>query len=97
VHNEHQRHFETTASWEAAQAKTLVADLGRIVHILNKAITAEEERGGVFEPFQAEYPMHARELTARRETVADTIAVLEKYPKVRRAELKRFSSISSPI
>jgi hypothetical protein len=39
----HQRHFETTTSREAAQTKALIADLERIVQILDDAIYAEEE------------------------------------------------------
>jgi hypothetical protein len=39
----HQRHFETTASREAAKTKALIADLDRIVQILDDAIAAEEE------------------------------------------------------
>jgi hypothetical protein len=74
----HQRHFETTASREAAQTRTLIADLNRIVQILNGDIAAEEERAGVFDPFQAEYPMIARGLATRRDNLADTIAALER-------------------
>lgn len=74
----HQRHFETTASREAAQTRTLIADLDRIVQILNSEIAAEEKQAGVFDHLQAEYPMHARELAARRDNLADTIAALEQ-------------------
>jgi len=74
----HQRHFETTASQEAAQTRTLIADLDRIVEIINEAITAEEERAGVFDRFQADYPMHARALAARRDNLTNTIVALEQ-------------------
>ena len=74
----HQRHFGTTASREAVKTRTLVADLNRIVQIINEAIDVEEKRAGVFDPFQAEYPMHARELTARRDNLTDTIVALEQ-------------------
>jgi len=74
----HQRHFETTISREAAQLRTLIADLDRIVQILNSEIAAEEEKAGVFDRFQAEYPMHARELAARRDNLTHTIAALEQ-------------------
>jgi hypothetical protein len=73
----HQRHFETTASREAARTRTLIADLDRIVQILNSEIAAEEEQAGVFDRFQAEY-LHARELAARRDNLTDTIAALEQ-------------------
>jgi hypothetical protein len=74
----HQRHFGTTASWEAVKTRTLVADLNRIVQIINEAIDVEEKRAGVFDPFQAEYPMHARELAARRDNLKDTVVALEQ-------------------
>ncbi|MGZ5873941.1 MAG: hypothetical protein ACXWKP_17705 [Bradyrhizobium sp.] len=73
----HQRHFETTASREAAQTRTLIADLYRIIQILNDAITTEEKLAGVFDHFQAGYPTHARELAARRDNLTETIAALE--------------------
>ena len=74
----HQRHFGTTASQEAVKTRTLVADLNRIVQIINDAIDIEEQRAGVFDPLQAEYPMHARELAARRDNLAETIVALEQ-------------------
>jgi hypothetical protein len=76
----HQRHFETTASREAAKTKTLIADLDRIVQIIKIEIaTQEEEEAGGFDRFQAQYPMRARELTERRDKLTDTITVLEQY------------------
>ena len=74
----HQYHFETTTSREAAQTRTLIADLDRIVQILNSEIAAEEEQAGVFDCFQAEYPMHVRALAARRDNLTETIAALER-------------------
>jgi hypothetical protein len=72
-----QHHFETTASRETAQTRTLIADLDRIVQILNSVIAAEEEQARIFDRFQAEYPMHARQLAARRDNLTDTIAAFE--------------------
>ena len=72
----HQLHFET-ATREAVQTRTLIDDLGRIVQILNSAIANEEQRAGIFDPFEAAYPMHARKLSARRNNLTDTIAALE--------------------
>ncbi len=72
----HQRHFET-ATREAVQTRSLIADLDRIVQILNGAIADEEQRAGIFDPFEAAYPMHARELSARRDNLANTLAALE--------------------
>jgi septation ring formation regulator EzrA len=56
----------------------LIADLDRIVQILNDAIKAEEKLVGVVDPLQAQYSMHARELAARRDNLADTIAELQQ-------------------
>jgi hypothetical protein len=75
----HQRHFETTASREAAKTKTLIADLDRIVQIIKIEIATQEEEAGGFDRFQAQYPMRARELTERRDKLTDTITVLEQY------------------
>ena len=69
-----QRHFETIASREAAKTRALIADLDRILQILNDAIKAEEKLAGVFDPLQAQYSMH---VAARRDNLADTIAALE--------------------
>jgi hypothetical protein len=80
----HQRHFETTASREAAKTKALIADLDRIVQILDDAIAAEEELAGVSDRSQAGYPMHAREMAARRDNLTDTIAALEECLPTRR-------------
>jgi hypothetical protein len=74
----HQLHFEATTSREAVKTRTLVKDLNRIVEILNDAITAEEERAGAFDPLRAEYPMHAREMAARRDNLTDTITALQQ-------------------
>ena len=74
----HQRHFESsTASREAEQTRTLIADLDRIVRILGVDIATEEDRAGIFDRVHPEYPTLARALAARRDNLADTIAVLE--------------------
>jgi hypothetical protein len=74
----HQRHFEnSTASREAEQTRTLIADLDRIVRILGADIAAEEHRAGIFDRGHPEYPTLARALAARRNNLTDTIAVLE--------------------
>ena len=74
----HQRHFESsTASREAVKTRVLIADLDRIVQILNGDIAAEEEQAGIFDRFHPEYPTLARALAARRDNLTDTIAVLQ--------------------
>ncbi|SHI07086.1 hypothetical protein [Bradyrhizobium erythrophlei] len=75
----HQRHFGTaTPSREAVQTRSLIADIGRIVQILDTDIAAEEEQARVFDPSQAEYPMLARTMAARRDNLWETIAALER-------------------
>ena len=69
-----QRHFET----DAARTRALIADLDRIVQILNEAIVAEEELAGVPDRSQAGYPLHARKMAARRDNLTDTIVALEQ-------------------
>jgi hypothetical protein len=76
----HQRHIDasTAALREARQTRTLIADIERIAQILNSDIAAEEERARLFDPTQAEYPILARTLAARRDNLRDTIAALEQ-------------------
>jgi hypothetical protein len=75
----HQHHFESHGpSREALQTRTLIADIDRVVQILNSDIAAEEQQAGVFDRRQAEYPMLARALAARRDNLKGTIAGLER-------------------
>jgi hypothetical protein len=75
----HQHHFERTAtSREALQIGELIADLDRIVRLLNSDIAAEEERARVFDRSCAKYPMLARMLAERSDNLANTIAALER-------------------
>jgi hypothetical protein len=75
----HQRHFgSATPSREAVQTRSLIADIDRIVRILDSDIAAEEEQARVFDPSQAGYPMLARTLAARRDNLRETIAALER-------------------
>lgn len=74
-----QRHFENaTASREAVQTRRLIADLDRIVQIIDSDITSQEEQARVFDRSQVEYPMLARTLAARRDNLRHTIAALER-------------------
>jgi hypothetical protein len=85
----HQRHFEYgSRSREALQARSLIADIDRVVQILDSDIAAEEEKAGVFNRSQAEYPMLARTLAARRDNLKGTIAALEKRLSDMAAELE---------
>jgi hypothetical protein len=75
----HQRHFEYgSRSREALQTRSLIADIDRVVQIIESEIAAEEEQAGVFNRSQAEYPMLARALAARRDNLRDTITALEQ-------------------
>jgi hypothetical protein len=75
----HQNHFgSVTSPREAAQTRSLIADIDRIVQILDSDIAAEEMQGGVFDPSEAEYPILARTLAARRDNLKETIAALER-------------------
>jgi hypothetical protein len=75
----HQGHFAKTAtSREALQIGELIADLDRIVRLLNNDIAAEEERTRIFDRSSAKYPAFAKTLLARRDNLAATIAELEE-------------------
>jgi hypothetical protein len=76
-----QHHFEIqseTALREATKIRTLIADLDRVVRILNCDIATEEERTRVFDRSDAKYSILARTLAARRNNLSDTIAALEQ-------------------
>jgi hypothetical protein len=55
----------------------MIADINRVVKILDVDIAAEEERSQIFDQTNADYPMLARTIVARRENLKATIAVLE--------------------
>jgi hypothetical protein len=75
----HQYHFESLNVWrETTQTKGLIADIDRIVQILNSDIASEEEQAGIFDCSRPEYPVLARALAARRDNLKDTIAALEQ-------------------
>jgi hypothetical protein len=56
----------------------LIADLDRIVHILDCDIATEEDRARVSDHSDAAYPMLARTLAARRKNLKVTIAALQR-------------------
>jgi hypothetical protein len=75
----HQRHFgSTTPPREALRTRILIADINRVVQILDSDIAAEEEQARVFDRSKVGYPMLARALAARRDNLMDTIAALEQ-------------------
>ena len=75
----HQGHLKSTEQLrEATQARTLIADLSRIVEILNVDIASEEQAAGVADLAHSEYPVLARALRARRDNLLDTISALQQ-------------------
>ena len=63
----HQRHFgSATPAREALQTRELIADINRIVQILDGDIAAEEEQVHIFDRPRVDYPILARTLVARR-------------------------------
>ncbi|HEY8671427.1 MAG TPA: hypothetical protein VIL63_11345 [Terriglobales bacterium] len=56
----------------------MIADLDRIVQIIDSEITSQEEAARVFDHSQIEYPVLARALAARRDNLRQTIAALEQ-------------------
>jgi hypothetical protein len=76
----HQHHFGSAtdvALRDVARISTLISDLDRQVRILDHDIAAEEEHQRVFNRLDANYPILAGTLTARRDNLKDTIAALE--------------------
>jgi hypothetical protein len=77
----HQRHFGSSseaALREAAQIGTLIADLDRLVRILDCDVVAEEARVRASDHSDAAYPTLARTLAVRRDNLRATIATLEE-------------------
>ena len=73
----HQGHFKRAdAVREAVQTATLIADLNRIVAILDVDIASEEQQAGVADLTRSEYPVLARALRARRDNLLETIGEL---------------------
>jgi len=75
----HQPHFgKATPAREALQTRLLIADINRVVQILDSDIAAEEEQARVFDRSRIDYPFLARTLVARRDNLLGTIAALEQ-------------------
>ena len=64
-------------SVRALQTRALIADIRRLVDILNVDIAQEESLIGVSDPTLPGYPMVARALIARRENLESTLASLQ--------------------
>jgi septation ring formation regulator EzrA len=85
----HKLHFgSATPAREALQTKTLIADITRIVRILDSDIAAEEQQARIFDRSQVDYPMLARTMATRRDNLLNTISALEqRLAKLDQAEL----------
>lgn len=57
--------------------ETLIADLRRVVAILDAEIEFEEQQAGVPDIARPEYPVFARSLRARRHNLTGTISALQ--------------------
>jgi len=90
----HQRHFgNAAASREAVQTSRLIAELSRIVQIIDSDIAAQEEQARVSIRSQVEYPMLVRQLATRRDNLRHTIAALEQ--RLATFEKPIFESVSA--
>ena len=59
------------------QLSILIADLHRLVGLIEADIRAEEERAHAFDHSSPTYPVLARQLRARRDNLLATISLLE--------------------
>ena len=95
----HQRHFDPSdaALREVAQISKLIGDLDRIARILDCDIATAEERAGVSNPLDGNYPVLARTQTARRENIKRTVVALEKrlFGRPGEVELVRLMRLSN--
>jgi hypothetical protein len=75
----HKRHFEIdrTAVREAATIGAMIADMRRIVEVLDGSVSAEEERTRFRDRADGRYPILARQFAERRDNLKVTIAALE--------------------
>ena len=71
------RSASRTAVQDARRVKTMIGDLTRAVKFLDFDIAAEEVRVQIYDQTNADYPMLARTIAARRENLKLTISVLE--------------------
>jgi septation ring formation regulator EzrA len=74
----------------------MIADLRRVVQVLDCDVQTEEERSRIFGRSNAHYPMLARTLAARRANLKATIAALEARLSSIGTQLSRLNSRSRP-
>jgi hypothetical protein len=76
----HARHFENVSRTSVREAEcigTMIAEMRRVVQVLDCDVRTDEGRSRIFDRSDANYPMLARTLVARRENLKATIAALE--------------------
>jgi hypothetical protein len=75
----HTRHLEIgpPAMREAATIGAMIADMRRIVEVLDSSVKAEEERSPFRDRADGRYPILARQFAERRDNLKVTIATLE--------------------
>lgn len=74
------RHFENadlTAVRDTATIGAMIADMQRVVQVLDSDVSTEEELSRIRDRSDARYPIIARQLAARRDNLKVTIAALE--------------------
>lgn len=75
-----QRHSENLSGAATNQAESIgrmIEDMGRLVKVFDWDVGTEEERSQIYDPSDANYPILARTLAARRDNLKATIAALE--------------------
>jgi hypothetical protein len=87
----HRYHFGSPnyPAKEVAKVTALIGNLDRIARILDSDIATEEERAGVSDPCNANYPILARMMTARRNNLTETIGALERRLSAQTGEVER--------
>jgi ABC-type transporter Mla subunit MlaD len=76
----HASHFENTGRTlvrEARSIEAMIADMRRVIQVLDCDVRTEEERSGTFDPSHPHYSVLAKTLAARRDNLKATIAALE--------------------
>jgi hypothetical protein len=75
----HKRHFEIdrTDAREAATIGAMIADMRRVVEVLDSSVSAEEERSRFRDRTDSRYPILAKQFAERRDNLKVTIATLE--------------------
>jgi len=75
----YRRHFAPTdRAWELERISALIADIDRVVRILDSDIALEKEKARLLMCFEPVLPPLATALIARRDKLKETIAALER-------------------